>query len=128
MNTNRPTKINEKGSIIIYTIMILITVVTISLALLKIVLPKFHIVRESIYSTIAFFAADSSVELCLFTGRIDTSGLATPPTQTLLLQNFTITGVNIVTTPASCPFNLAGTAQIRSVGTYRGISRSLEIF
>lgn len=54
---------------IIYTIIILSTVVMISLSLIRLLLPKFLIVRESVYSAMALYAADSAMEWCLFEQR-----------------------------------------------------------
>lgn len=121
-------KIKEKGSIIIYTLMILSAVMMISIALFRVLIPKFLIVREAVYSAVSIYAADSAVELCLFTTRVNTSAWTVKPTQSRLVAYYSIPDVTIQTNPLNCSYQASGSASIRAVGSYKGISRSLEIF
>ena len=109
--------------------MILIAVSMISLTLLRLLIPKFLIVREAIYSATALYVADSAIELCIYTTRVNTSSMDPAPTKERLIQYYTISGVTVQTDPASCPYIPPGTSfSLRSVGSYKGISRSLEVF
>lgn len=126
INTITDEKKSQSGSVIIYTVLIMIAVMVISLSLMRILLPKLKVTGESISSVVALYGADSGLELCIFTNRVDTSAMTSPPTLSTLLTNFTIAGVNIQSYPNPCPFN--GAVGFRTVGTYRGISRSLEVY
>lgn len=127
MNKKIIKKIKERGSIVIYTVMILSAVIMISLTLLKLLVPKFLIVRESVYSTVSFYAADSGMEWCLFSNRNDPLLVTIPPKLTGLQA---LSGATISYYSNNAPTNCTYNAPInyRTVGTYNGISRSLEIF
>lgn len=117
----------QKGSIIIYTLLILIAVIVIAIALIRLLLPKFASVRESIYSTVAIYAADSGLEWCLYSNRVDPTVRTIPPQITTLstVQAVTIQYYNGAVS-TTCPYNTA--VSFRIVGSFRNISRSLEIF
>lgn len=118
----------QKGSVVIYTIFIMIAVMVISLSLMRVLLPKLKLTGESISSVIAFYAADSGMEWCLFSNRDDPAQSPIVPEQPLTLNY--ITGITIQyysgNNPTTCPSGAA--IDFRIVGTYRGISRSLEVF
>jgi|SRR3989338_5525320 len=129
MKFNNQIKIKDKqnGSIIIFTLLIMITVMVISITLMRLLIPKLRIVRESIYSVVAVYAADSGMEWCIFANRKDINAMATPPPQILSLQ--TIPGVTVQIygpSGATCSYNES--VDYRTVGTYNSISRSLEVF
>lgn len=120
---------HQGGSIIIYTLLILFVVLTISLALMRLLVPKFRTVKESVYSTVSLYAADSGMEWCIFSNRTDPAGPMTVPAQPASLntiQSVTIQYYDSGNSPTVCPYNSA--IGFRTVGTYRGISRSLEVF
>ena len=54
---------------LIYSLLILTSIMTISFALMKLVLPKIKTVRDVSYSAIAAYAADSALELCVYKVR-----------------------------------------------------------
>ncbi|OGM97315.1 MAG: hypothetical protein A2817_03595 [Candidatus Yanofskybacteria bacterium RIFCSPHIGHO2_01_FULL_39_8b] len=118
---------NQRGSIIIYSLLILLSIVTISVALIRIISPKFQILREASYSMIALYAADSGMEWCLFSNRTNPASsipsklqqLNTIPGVVMGYYDFDGAGVS------ACPYNAE--LNFRTVGTYRGISRSLGI-
>lgn len=120
----------QRGSILIYTILVLISITTISLALLRLFIPKFKVASESVSSVVAISVADSVMEWCLFSNRDDPSGLPVVPPQ----PSFSISTTNFPIiyqiyrggVVSACP---SGETPLdyRTVGNYRGISRSLEI-
>jgi hypothetical protein len=56
----------QRGSVLLYTLLIMIATTTISIALMRLLLPKFRIVREAVSSTMALYAADSALEWCAY--------------------------------------------------------------
>jgi len=120
----------QRGSILIYTILVLISITTISLALLRLFIPKFKVASESVSSVVAISVADSVMEWCLFSNRDDPASppiVPPQPTFSISTANFPITyqiyrgGAVSVCPPGEAPLDY------RTVGNYRGISRSLEI-
>jgi len=126
------SNIRQQGSILIYTMLVLIAITTISLALLRLFIPKFKIASESISSVVAISVADSVMEWCLFSNRDDpASSPAVPPQPTFSIStaNLPIT-YQIYRGGASGAVSTCPSGEIldyRTVGNYRGISRSLEI-
>lgn len=121
-------KKDQKGSILIFTTIILTVVMIISFAILRIFLPKIKIVNESVNSAIALYAADSGLEWCLYVNRVPS---IPPPTPTPV-PSPTIGDIEGVTIKYYRDSNLTncigGTINFRAVGLYRGVGRSLEIF
>ena len=119
---------SERGPILIYSILVLIAVMTTSITLTKLLIPKLRVANESVSSVVALYAADGAIEWCLFSNR-DEPGLPNVPPQpsiSISTGNFTVTyqiyeNSSITTCPAGAALNY------RAVGNYRGISRSLEI-
>ena len=121
---------HQRGSILVYTILVLIAITTISLALLRLFIPKFKVASESVSSVVAISVADSVMEWCLFSNRDDPAGppvVPPQPTFSISTANFPITyqiyrgGAVSICPSGETPLNY------RTVGNYRGISRSLEI-
>lgn len=118
--------LSEQGSILIYSILVLASILTISIALLNLFIPKFRIARESVNSIVAVFAADSALEWCIFSNRDDPLTQPAVPSQpaiSIVGVSYQIYRDSSVTT---CPSG--ETLNYRAVGNYRGISRSLEIY
>lgn len=120
---------NQNGSIIIYSLLIMLSIIMISVVLIKLLGTKFQIAREATYSIVALYAADSGMEWCLFSNRVDQlleevppqiTGLETISGITISYHNYNGTGVN------NCVFN--SPLNFRTVGIYREISRSLGVF
>ena len=105
--------------------MIMATVMIISISLMRILLPKLKITNEAINSVIAFYASDSGMELCIISAR---NNILPIPNLSQLNSSFTISGVSIQIYPNPCPYSASGAVSARTVGTYKGISRSLEVF
>jgi len=51
---------------IIFTLLIMIAIMVISMAVIRLILPKFHIASEAVYSSVSAYTADSTSEWCLY--------------------------------------------------------------
>ena len=110
----------QEGSVIIFTILILGSMLTITLALASIYLPKLRTVGDAGAGSVgAIYAADSALEWCLYTNRgnpaLPMPIMSNGATYTL------ITGGAPAVDCTSSPLNE------QAVGTYRGVSRSLQV-
>lgn len=110
----------QKGSIIVFTVLILAVMLTITLALTRIFIPRIRSITEATDSVSAIFAADSAMEWCLYSNR----GKAPPLSQPTMSNGATyqIYNNNI---PSSCPSGEV--LNYRTVSTFRGVSRSVEV-
>ena len=122
---------NCRGSILIFSILILGSLLSIMFGILGIFMPKLKIVSDPIKSGIAAFAADTGMEWCLYINR----GKLNPPAQPVLGDNPTGSGIiptYIIYSPAS-GFTVSDPActeadlDHRVVGTYRDVARSFEL-
>lgn len=105
----------ERGSIIIFTVLMLGSILAISLSLAAIFLPKIRAISNAGSSSVgAFYAADSGLEWCLYNSR-GNSALPEP-----VLSN----GATYTITPGTCS---GQPLDEQIVGTYQGVSRSLEL-
>lgn len=124
---------SERGSIIVFSVLLLTVILTVSLGLLAIFIPKLRTVAESINSTTAIFAADSATELCIYEARKKVNyDEATSTMNDGTLDNgatFTVKdlapGGSFI--QADCSALSSSSFSFRAVGTYRAISRALEI-
>ena len=112
----------QRGSILVFTVLMLTVMLTITLTLTRIFLPKIRAVTEATDSIKALYAADSALEWCLYVNRQEP---AVPPTLTLtngatwaVFQGFT-------TTPADC--TEAGGLNHRAVGSFSNVIRSFQL-
>lgn len=88
----------------------------ISLTLGAIFLPKLHSVSDIPSSLSAIYAADSAIELCIYQNR----KVIPPAPPAILFANgasYTMTNLLCGSTPLST----------QAVGTFRGVSRSLQL-
>jgi hypothetical protein len=105
----------ERGSILIYSLLLLSSILAISLTLATIFLPKIRATANAgANSSGALYAADSAVEWCLYTSR----GNPTLPAPTMS------NGASYTITPNDCTTAALNT---QIVGTYRNVSRSLQV-
>src|SRR3990167_6165382 len=111
---------NSKGSIIIFTVLIIASILSITLALTRIFIPRIRSITEATDSIRAVYAADSAMEWCLYTNR----GKAPPLAQPVMADGSTYQIYN-GGIPSICPDG--ETLNYRTVGTFRGVSRSFEV-
>ncbi|MDO8496614.1 MAG: hypothetical protein Q7S43_04185 [bacterium] len=112
----------QKGSIIIFAVLMLGVILTITLSLGNIFLPRLRTSTEAIDSIAAIYAADSALEWCLHEQRARLPAVGIP--------TISITGTTYVlyfgSGLASCTLTETPLNH-RAVGTYRGVTRSLDM-
>lgn len=111
----------QQGSIIIYAIILLTIIVTIAISITAVFIPKLKISSDAISSTTALYAADSGIEWCLYLNR----GKPNPPVKPTLPSGISL-DIFYNNSPASCTSS-ENPLNHRAIGTYRDISRSLEV-
>lgn len=124
---------SERGSIIVFSVLILTVILTVSLGLIAIFIPKLKSVAESVNSTTAIFAADSATELCIFEARRRVN--YNEPTSTMndaTLDNGASFTIRDIAPPnafiqSDCSALSSSSFSFRAIGSYRAISRALEI-
>ncbi len=110
----------SKGSIIIFTVLMLSVILAITLTLTRIFIPRIRSITEATDSLGAIYAADSAIEWCLYSNRSKNPLLAQP-----VMANGATYQIFSGNSPSSCPGG--GPINYRTVGTFRGVSRSFEI-
>ena len=111
----------QKGSILIFSVLMLGVILTITLALGNIFLPRLRTSTEAINSIAAVYTADSALEWCLHEQRARLPSVSTP-TMSIGATYVIYFGAGLAScTSAEDPLNH------RAVGTYRGVTRSLDM-
>lgn len=129
MSNHRTT--TERGSILVYTMLTMASMLAIGLTLNALFISKFRLAAGARNATVALYAADSAVELCLYEAR-------TLNDDALVLGNgasFKIIdaapGNADVTDDCTVLGSLPGSASVpfgfQATGTFRGTTRALEI-
>ncbi len=116
-------KQKQKGSIILFAVAILSILVGISGAVAAILIPKLKVSSDSLNSVVSIYAADSGIEWCLYLFRKKPNPPAMPtmdPGVTLEIYR------GNSNKPATCS-SKESPLDHRAVGTFRGVSRSLEV-
>lgn len=115
-NPSRPASgTKESGSVMIFTVLILGSMLTITLTLLATYIPKVRAIRDAGAGSVgAIYAADSALEWCIYTNR----GYSALPQPTMS------NGSTYTISPADCTLR---PMDHQVVGTFRGVSRSLEV-
>ncbi len=123
----------QRGSVIIYTILMISVLLAIALGLTNILVIKARSVMLTQSSATAIFAADSAVELCLYEARQTVNyneGTSTMNDGTLD-NNSTFTIEDLANpgtfVQADCSVLGSGSFSFRAAGSYRGTNRALEI-
>ena len=117
---------NQNGSVLVFSILILSVLTSISLTISAILLPKLRIASDAPKSAAAISAADSGLEWCLYLLRDK------PTPEPLPAPSFGGGGSVVVYYPLDST-NIATCASTesplshRAVGSYSGVTRSLEI-
>lgn len=113
--------INQKGSILIFSVLMLGVILTITLSLGNIYLPRLRTSTEAINSVAAIYTADSALEWCLHEQRSRTPSVVAPAMYIIATYVIYFGSEMATCTSAEDPLNH------RAVGTYRGVTRSLDI-
>ena len=113
--------IMQKGSILIFSVLMLGVILTITLALGNIFLPRLRTSTEAINSVVAIYTADSAMEWCLHEQRARPPSVSAPVMSTGATYVVYFGSGLPTSAPAETPLNH------RAVGTYRGVTRSLDI-
>lgn len=112
---------NQKGSVLIFSVLMLGVILTITLSLANTLLPRIKSAGDALSSVAAIYAADSAVEWCLYTQR----GKAPAVPQPVMSNEATYTilfGANPGTcAPTESPLNHTIT------GTFRTVTRAFKI-
>jgi len=112
---------NQQGSILIFSVLMLGVILTITLALANMFLPRLRTSTEAINSITAIYTADSALEWCLHEQR-GISPSVTAPIMSIPATYVIYFGAGL----ASC-----ATTEVplnhRAVGTYNGVTRSLDV-
>src|SRR3989344_3687034 len=114
----------QKGSILIYSVLILGVILSTTLALGNILLPRLKTAGNAINSAVAEYAADSALEWCLYTqrGKLPATGQPVMANGATFAVYFPGSANTVATCDsAEIPLNH------RVVGTYRGVSRSFIV-
>lgn len=116
---------NEKGSVILYAMLTMSSMLAIGLTLNSLFLNKFKAALEQRDSVVAIYAADSAVEMCLYEARTATNDLP------LVMDNGAIVSVEGVNGQGDvtddCSALGSSSFGFRATGSYRGVRRTLEI-
>ena len=112
---------NQKGSILIFSVLMLGVILTITLALGNIFLPRLRTSSETINSVAAIYAADSAMEWCLHEQRGRLPSISAPVISTGATYIVYFGSGLASCTSVETPLNH------RAVGTYKGVARSLEM-
>ena len=109
---------SQEGSVIVFTILILGSMLAITLALAAIYLPKLRAVNDAGAGSVgAIYAADSALEWCIYTNRQNPS----------LPQPTMSNGATYRILPANAADCTALPLNNQAVGSYRNVSRSLQV-
>ena|SRR3989344_3989949 len=121
---------NSRGSILIFSVLILGAMLSVMFGILGIFMPKLKIISDPIKSSIAAFAADTGSEWCLYINR----GKPNTPPQPVLDANPAggeLVPTYIIYSPAS-DFTVSTCTETdldhRIVGTYQDVARSFELY
>jgi len=111
----------QKGSVLIFSVLMLGVILTITLSLANSILPRLRSSSDALSSVAAIYAADSGVEWCLYTQR----DRQPPVPQPVMSNGATYTmlfGVAPATcAPAESPLNHT------VIGTFRTVTRAFKI-
>ena len=108
----------ERGSILVFSVLLLASILVITLTLAAIFIPKIRAASDAGPGSVgAIYAADSGIEWCLYTHR------GNPPLPSPSLSSAVTGATYTVSSDCSDP----GALDAQVVGSYRGVSRSLEL-
>lgn len=111
----------ESGVIVIITLLLVTILSSIVIALAAIIIPRIRVSAEIKWSIGAFYAADSAIEWCLDKPKNPSATLANP------LSDGGATWTLTQQPPVKPNCSDSGGGPVEAIGTYQGVTRSLEI-
>jgi len=120
-------KTKQRGSILVFSVMIMTILLTISITLAKVFIPKIHVATEAANSVAAIYTADTGIEWCLYTYRHDPN-YPKPTLSNSSINYYSVYKDSDIAELTTCGPEAATLPNFRSVGTYAGVSRSMEIY
>ena len=114
-------KNKQDGSVLIFSVLMLGVILTITLSLANTIIPRLRSATDSISSATAIYAADSAVEWCLYTQRNKQPPIPKPLMSNGSTYNITFGIVPATCAPAENPLNHTVS------GTYRDVTRAFKI-
>lgn len=121
MNFNFPKNKMQKGSILIFSVLMLGVILTITLTLTNTLLPRLRSASEATNSIGAIYAADSAVEWCLYTQRGRLPAVSQPTMFNGATYTISYGAGSGACAPSESPLNHTIT------GTYRNVTRAFKI-
>lgn len=122
MNFLSPKNKMQKGSILIFSVLMLGVILTITLTLANTLLPRLRSAGEATNSIGAIYAADSAVEWCLYTQRGRVPAVPQPP----IMSNGATYTIAYGASPGTCAPSESPLNHIIT-GTYRDVTRAFKI-
>lgn len=115
----------QRGSILIFSVLLMGIIMSITLVLSNIFLPKIRVASEAVNSTIAAYAADSALERCIYFVRMPVAQRPGIPPPLAMSNGATVNVYRGQTsTLANCYEPILNH---RAVGTYNNITRSFIV-
>lgn len=114
---------SQKGSIVIFAMLIMAIIISMAIGLVGALALRIRVSIDTIKSGVALHAADSALEWCLYVNR-DKPNPPAAPTMTTpsgVIYEIKFGNSNATCAPTEAPLNH------RAIGTYKNVSRSLEI-
>ncbi|MBI2063343.1 MAG: hypothetical protein HYT61_03880 [Candidatus Yanofskybacteria bacterium] len=111
-------KSNQEGVAVILVVLLMSIFLSMTLTLSAIFIPKIRTASDIKRSSGALYAAESGVEWCLYVNRIGSAEMPVLSNGATFINGNT----NALFIPADC-----STLPIKSIGTYEGVTRSLEV-
>lgn len=112
---------NQQGSVLIFSVLMLGVILTITLSLANTLLPRLRSARDAISSVGAIYAADSGLEWCLYTLRERSPAMPQP-----IMSNGATFTVTFGILPATCASS-ESPLNHTSIGTFRDVNRAFKI-
>ena len=111
----------QKGSVLIFSMLMLGVILTITLSLANTLLPRLRSAGDALSSVAAIYAADSGVEWCLYTQRGRLPAVPQPVMSNGATYTFLFGALPATCAPAENPLNHTIT------GTFRTVTRAFKI-
>ena len=123
---NSSKRESQRGAILVFSLIIMTLVMSITFTIMGIFIPKLKIASEPIKSVVAYSAAETGLEWCLYAQR---GNPLPPPLPTGIILNGEPVSIAVYYPASSFTPSLCTEVGMnhRSVGVYQGVARSFEI-